>query len=647
MTNPLGTIAAGAEDLINMPLQFTRHMAQQMQDYVIGAMSKPLPATDPLAAYRYNESRARMLKDGFKQRPLLRMQDKNLAQLATIGGEMSCRFEEIATDTGEAGVVIRGGSDLGDFVRNAVRIEEDLHLSIDINPRRLSWKTRFGGKITTINVKRDSSGIHTVELIASANREHLKHVLVGTTPFFPPEVQPLSLWMLPANCRTACASTLFINLMRQFVPGLSTITNIMNPFQWLNPFGPDALLNFNPLQWPIQVQFVDPLLDQSRTTIFTGSWNDFHTASLDVMRDAGVCARAYTVFPDDVDHPQPELAALMPKTRLVDIPIVGSMVAAVEAFLDHNGLVDLPEDATVADLVRPQRPCVMVAFEDHSGYSGPTGTAADGVINLFASTLDDLITTTVIPIDADDDGEVDPLFRKLLGVAPPTPWAVYRDGQHSGIIESNYTQHKGAVKTIMTGGKSPKLVNDLQTFAIKWGLSQLQTVIVAGIGGSQGGPPIGAGLDELYQGQLDNKLLAWQRYTDPLRALYTGDLGYLESFERGNAAYTISAILTLRQGNWKTRAFRSFKTSIRQAAPYIIYYDILLDDRVGFEQDGIIYVDQVHAIKYEYDRQKPISYTVSVGDDTKDQDPFSQGIKAMQGLGALIGAVIGMDTIFG
>lgn len=647
MTNPLGTIVTGAEDLLNVPLEFTRHMAQQMQDYIIGAMSKPLPATDPIAAYRYNEARARTLKDGFKQRPLLRMQDKNLRQLATIGGEMSCRFEEIATDTGEAGVVIRGGSDLGDFVRNAVRIEEDLHLSIDINPQRLSWKTRFGGKITTINVKRDSSGIHTVELIASAQREHLKHVLVGTTPFFPPEVQPLSLWMLPANCRTACASTLFINLMRQFVPGLSTITNIMNPFQWLNPFGPDALLNFNPLQWPIQVQFVDPLLDQSRTTIFTGSWNDFHTASLDVMRDAGVCARAYTVFPDDVDHPQPELAALMPKTLLKDIPIVGSMVSAVQSFLDHNGLVDLPDNATVADLARPQRPCVMVAFEDHSGYSGPTGTAADGVINLFASTLDDLITNTVIPIDADDDGEADPLFRKLLGVAPPTPWAVYRDGQHSGIIESNYTQHKGPVKTIMTGGKSPKLVNDLQTFAIKWGLSQLQTVIVAGFGGSQGGPPIGAGLDELYQGQLDNKLLAWQRYTDPLRALYTGDLGYLESFERGNAAYTISAILTLRQGNWKTRPFRSFKTSIRQAAPYIIYHDIMLDDRVGFEQDGIIYVDQVHAIKYEYDRQKPIGYTVSVGDDTKDQDPFSQGIKAMQGLGALIGAVIGMDTIFG
>lgn len=643
MTNPLGAVTNVAE----MPLQFTRHMAQVFQDNIIGALSKPLPATDPLAAYRYNEARARTLQNGFRQRPLIRMQDKNLQQFASIGGERSVRFEEIATDTGEAGVVLRGGDYLADFVRNAVRLEEDLHLSIDINPLRLSHLTRWGGKITTINAKRDSSGIHTVELIASAQREHLKHVLVGTTPFFPPEVQPLSLWMLPANCRTACASTLFINLMRQFEPGLSTITNIMNPFGWLNPFGPDALLNFNPMQWPIQVQFVNAALDQSRTTVFTGAWNDFHTASLDTMRDAGVCARAYTCFTDDVDNPQPELAGLMPTTPLNSIPIVGSLVSAVEAFLDRTGLADIPDNATVADLARPQRNCVMVAFEDHSGYSGPTGTAADGVINLFASTLDDLITNTVIPIDSDDDGEVDPLFRKILGVAPPPPWAVYRDGQHSGIIESNYTQHKGPVKTVMTGGKSPKLVNDIQTFLIKWGLSQLQTVVTAGVFANTGGPPIGAGLDELYQGQLDNKLLAWQRYTDPLRALVTGDLGYLESFERGNAAYTISAILTLRQGNWKTRAFRSFRTSIRQSAPYIIYYDIMLDDRVGFEQDGILYVDQAHAIKYEYDRNKPITFTVSVGDDTKDQDPFSQGIKALQGLGALIGAVIGGDTLFG
>jgi hypothetical protein len=51
------------------------------------------------------------------------LQDKNLNQLATIGQEMSCVTEEIAADSGGATVVIRGGDYLGDFVRNAVRIE--------------------------------------------------------------------------------------------------------------------------------------------------------------------------------------------------------------------------------------------------------------------------------------------------------------------------------------------------------------------------------------------------------------------------------------------------------------------------------------------------------------------------------------------
>jgi hypothetical protein len=155
-------------------------------------------------------------------------------------------------------VVIRGGDYLGDFVRNAVRFEEDLHLSIDTNPTQPSWKTRWGGKITTINVKRDSSGVHTVELIATSNREHLKTTLVGSTPLFPPEIQPIKMWFLPANTRTACFVTMFINLLRQFDPLVSIPTNIANPAGWINPLGPDALLNLLPTEWPIQCSSSTP-----------------------------------------------------------------------------------------------------------------------------------------------------------------------------------------------------------------------------------------------------------------------------------------------------------------------------------------------------------------------------------------------------
>jgi hypothetical protein len=183
----------------------------------------------------------------------------------------------------------------------------------------------------------------------------------------------------------------------------------------------------------------------------------------------------------------------------------------------------------------------------------------------------------------------------------------------------------------------------LQTFAIRYAISQIAQAVFA-----FGELPAVEGLDNLYQGQLDNILFAWQRYTNPIRALLTGDLGYLERVERGNGvAYTISSVLTLRAGDYKTKPFRGFKTQIRNSAPYIIGRDILLDDRVGFEVDGILYVDQVTAIKYEYDRKKPITYTVSVGDDTKQDDPFAQGIRAIQAGASLLGGLLGNDTLFG
>jgi hypothetical protein len=124
-------------------------------------------------------------------------------------------------------------------------------------------------------------------------------------------------------------------------------------------------------------------------------------------------------------------------------------------------------------------------------------------------------------------------------------------------------------------------------------------------------------------------------------------MAYQEWLEQpGSSAYTISAVLNLRLGNRKKRAFRSFKTSLRNGAPYIFGYDILLDDRVFFEQDGILYVDQLSALRYDYDRRKPTTWTASVGDEAKDVDAFSQGIKALQAVYSIAGMVIGEGILF-
>ena len=335
-------------------------------------------------------------------------------------------------------------------------------------------------------------------------------------------------------------------------------------------------------------------------------------------RTPGAAAAIYTWFTDDVRSPHPELE------------LTGRQASSA-ILHGHTAIASSRRSKTIA------------------GIDGPTGTALDGPINFVAKTLDDLITTTVFPVDENDDGEVDPVLQKLFGTAPKKPWAIYREGQHSGIIESQYSQHKGPTKTTMTGGRSPKLVNDLQTFGIKYGLSKISELFYTPTGMAVGSAdlPGSPGLEELYQGQLDNMLFAWQRYTNPFRALDTGDMAYQEWFEHpGSSAYTISGVLNLRLGDFKKRAFRAFKTSIRNAQPYIIFVDIKLYDRVGFEQDGILYADNVHAIKYEYDRNTPITYGVLVGDTAKNQDPFAQGIKALQAVYTIASMAVGEGWLF-
>jgi hypothetical protein len=90
-------------------LEFTQNVMGAFQSKVIGAFSAPLPKDDPLSSYRYLHSRRQTMIDAARQRPLVRMQDKNLNHIAPITQERSVRFEEVAHDTGEAGVVIRGG----------------------------------------------------------------------------------------------------------------------------------------------------------------------------------------------------------------------------------------------------------------------------------------------------------------------------------------------------------------------------------------------------------------------------------------------------------------------------------------------------------------------------------------------------------
>ncbi|MEZ0382169.1 hypothetical protein [Mycobacterium sp. pW045] len=585
----------------------------------IGANGVPDPLTAPISAYRYALAKREVIDAESKARPLIRLWDKNMEFIGVIGGEKSLDVNQLLHDTGTGSIILRGSDWINRFLRTDVRANDDLNITIDPYPNRRNWRWRWGGKVTAVRQVRTEAGLHELHLDVAENREHWKHLYFAATPWFAPEVQPLKAWVLPGNTRTIVSATAFINLARIFWPPLGIIDNFVNPGAWFKPLTDGQL--WSPLGWPIQAQFVNPFTDTSRFSVIASRWSPAHDTCQGLLKDAGCHVRVYTWLPEDEDSPHPELAAL-----------IGQEAA------------------------RPSRACLVIAVEDKSGVVGLTGTAVDGAINLVATTADDLISELLYEfrdadaIDPRTGRNVPPIIRDLIGIAPSLPSIVFRDSTpQSAIKSSEHATFKSTAKSILAGGKSPGWVNQLQTFGIKYGLSQFQIVNVGGGPTNQTGPaPQGSGLEEIYQGQFDNMLLAFQRYTDPLREIEAGNFGYLEYFtqEGGGTAYTISSALTIRQGHWKTRPYQSFKVSIWNRRPYSVYFDFDLGDRTLFEIDGLLYTDQVSGIRLHYDEDTPKTFDITVGSGGDMDDPLGQAVRTLQTMWNAVGTLFGSNDLY-
>lgn len=557
---------------------------------------------DAVTKYRLMTARRQLIADGNRQRPLLRLLDKRMNYLGTVVSERSGNWERLMDDSGVGTISLRWSDWLADLCAHKTRVTEDLHLAVDPNPNKRNWRTRLGYRVTDIRAVKHDDGTRTVEVDIISLREHAKHILLGATPFSAPEFQPLKTWIWFQNLRSNLAFTTFINLARSYWPILSLPTSLMDPAHWLTT----RVGNLSPLHWPVQVQFVNALLDQSRMLPLAAKWQDLHTISGPLMDDAGVALVDYLWLPEDEDSPHPELAAL-----------VGQAAA------------------------RPSRACVILAFEDHSGVTGWTGTAADGAMNLVASTLDNLITEVIAPLDADGDGITDPMFRKWLGVAPAKPSLVWRDCEYSGLTTSEHRLTRATSQTVWTGGHSPTILNQGLTYGIRYGLAQLEQVIPLGPAGAYQTPG-SSGLDNVYQGQLDDMFLAYEKFSNPQTAIWLNDYALLEGFEQGNGyAYVLSGPLTIRQGLHKRSAEVSFSMTARDGEPWCWGYDYNIAHRGLFEIDGIYYTQQIRGVKWSYDENTPIELGLTIGRQRNPNDSFDAGLKALADGWNAIGSLIG------
>lgn len=541
------------------------------------------------------------------KQPLIRLWDKDMQFVARLENLDRWDWEELATDDGEAHVTFSGQANdwLREIVTYQIGDDEDVHITIDPDPDKPhDWRSRWGGKVLTIDDEDNPGETSHTTLNCISNRRHLKGIYLAANPIFPMEVQLPRMFLWGGPTVTTCATSVWINLFR---------LHSLNGWFPLprNLFDPTSLLeNLSPLNWPVQVMPVNPILDQSRWCTIGSRWKDAHTVLSPAMKDAGVICRAYTWLPGD---PPPY----------------------TEVFGDVLGAI-----------LCPPRACVILSFEDKSGVTGPTGTLADGAINLFAATLDDLITETLIPLDADRDGDTDPFFRKLLIVAPAPPPFVYRDVGYGNVRKSRRVIHKQQGTDIVVGGRSPAWLNAAITWAIRYGLSQLGQTITTGIGPTYATP--GAeGLDNLYQGYLDDVFLAFQRFVNPIRSAKAGPYAFREYFHQGHGtAYVINAIQDLASGDYAMKAYRSMKFDVGDGQPFVLGEDFRLGDRVSAEIRGVVYTDQIMAVRAEGDRSSSGRPTVSFGDDTREEDPIARGFRTIGNVASFAGMLAGSGSLF-
>lgn len=528
-------------------------------------------------------------------KPLIRLWDKEFDFICNLDNLESWSWEEMALDDGEATVSWAGTANewIREIILYQTKIGEDLHVTFDIDPNNpTDFKNRWGGKVLIIEDDSATNSVSTTTLHCISNRRHLRGILLACNPIFPDAVQLPKMYLFGGPCAFTCAFSAWINLFRiQTLNNFSPIPrNIFDPLTWLN--------EISPLNWPIQIMPVNPILDQSRWETIGARYKDCQTIFAPIMKDAGVICRAYTWLPGD---PPP-----------------------YTIFGDE-----------LAEILKPTRACIILSFEDKSGYAGPTGTAVDGALNLFASTLDDLISETLFPIDNVQAGDVIfsgqddfPFFETLLGVAPTVPALVLRDIGYGNISKRKFVIHKQQGTDIVTGGKSPAWLNMAITFAVQWGLAQLQTVISGGEFGDIG-VILGAGLSSLYQGQLDDVFLAFFTYTNPARSADAGSYAFREHFEQGDGtAFTIASVATLGQGDFNMRAYMGMKFDVG-IGPLFYGLDFGVGDRLMAEIRGIYYVDQIMAVKAQGSRTESGRPFVSFGDDSREQDPIARAFQTI------------------
>ncbi|MEU1432123.1 hypothetical protein ABZ412_34155 [Nocardia sp. NPDC005746] len=223
------------------------------------------------------------------------------------------------------------------------------------------------------------------------------------------------------------------------------------------------------------------------------------------------------------------------------------------------------------------------------------------------------------------------------GTIARAPGIVLRDGDRTGIKTSSFKWKPATDVGFVVGGHSAYGVNEAISAAVNMAGDLVAAALFV--------PPVGGAIDAILKPLYTDTLFAYMKQHDPVRA---GRLGWSHLHETlcegSDRAYTISALLALRAGWWRTREQSTHQLKVVDGYEGLRigqygHGNAYLGTRIGttvkdWGVPGVIYVDRITEITISWDRKTTPIFDLTVG-HRDEEDPIVKGLEMIQEVAAI------------
>lgn len=330
--------------------------------------------------------------------PLMRIWDGDWVYRGEVHREITASFQVLNNETGIGQIEMPASYYLSKWMTDVDGRagHKNIFITVDYNG------TRWSGMLDELEQYKDADGQRNVRATFKHDYEHLKHIIVYSNPFFPPEFQFPRLWIMFGRAKWALKLTLMLQIMRLESSLWALPDDPMNLANWFN---------FNQSTWS---QVVAPLSfgdDDSQFAIVHSRFKMMHDVSKRIVADAQLTWEPRRYLDGD-DPPWPG------------------------ANLRHG--------------------CLVWDLVDHSGWDKETsfgGSLFSGLIRAFTTIGSDGMTQG---IDVIDDPTFPPEYSTPghVGNNPRAPGIILRDGERTGVQSSSFKWKPATDVGVVTGGHS-------------------------------------------------------------------------------------------------------------------------------------------------------------------------------------------------